>query len=419
MTDTSMIDKLFIGPAVVVDDDIGKPGYTMQPIIDQIKGQHIPVFCETTIPPDEEIKHWRGFSLIVLDWDLFPVTLDLDERQPGLALPDTLSDANNQTVAQFVRKLLEELYCPIFIFSSHPVETIEGELAKHLPDKLLDIKTRILIRRKGDLTNDLFGELKTWVSGHSAIYALKSWDYGYEMAKKEFFSDFQKASPDWPKILWATSEKDSVNSHFELSEAITRNLLHRFPLVTFDKAVFETPEDDAAGSQEMLRRVIHRQAVIAQKSIHENVLMPGDFFFDAVDGNIPQAIFINVAPACDLVARGDRSVDTIQLTLLPANLVEDSEHKPSKFVEAIEKEKARDHSQSQIIYVLTDSARPYRVCFKEWELRTWGEMKEKRQGRLLEPYITQLQQKFALFFHRQGLPRLPDEYFYKPDTTPK
>ena len=81
----------------------------------------------------------------------------------------------------------------------------------------------------------------------------------------------------------------------------------------------------------------------------------------------------------------------------------------------ITKEIKRNDLESLVLFVLTDSAWPYKVSFKNWERYTWKEKKEQRQGRLLEPYITLLQQKFALYFHRQGLPRLPEDYFLSLD----
>ena len=43
------------------------------------------------------------------------------------------------------------------------------------------------------------------------------------------------------------------------------------------------------------------------------------------------------------------------------------------------------------------------------EIKDYEEMKDQRIGRLLPPFITRVTQKYGLYIHRQGLPRLPKE----------
>lgn len=414
MSSTQVIEELFVGPAVVVDDTLGRDDCTMQPIIAQIEAQKIPVHGETTLPPLEEIRHWRNFSLIVLDWELFPTAQGAGTLVPGISLPDSLHDENDAKVAEFVKALLGTLYAPIFIFSSQSAGTIMAKLMARLEMTEDQVRERVMIRSKSDMSDSLFEALTAWVSSRPSIYALKSWDYGYEAAKKELFSDLHASSPNWPKVIWATSGLDSVNPHSELSETITRNILHRFQPLVFDASVFEPKDDGEVEPPEALRRVLHRQAVIASDALHDDVLMPGDFFFSKSDAHLPSEILINVTPACDLVPRGGASSDDIELTLVKADLIADANYKTKRQIEAVKTERSNDLSSSHLLYVLTDSARPYRVQFKSWSRSTWGALKEARRGRLLEPHITQLQQKFALYFHRQGLPRLPDRYFISP-----
>lgn len=45
---------------------------------------------------------------------------------------------------------------------------------------------------------------------------------------------------------------------------------------------------------------------------------------------------------------------------------------------------------------------------KEIWVETHAELKNKRPGRLLHPYLTRIQQRYALYLQRQGLPRIPD-----------
>ena len=46
---------------------------------------------------------------------------------------------------------------------------------------------------------------------------------------------------------------------------------------------------------------------------------------------------------------------------------------------------------------------------KELYIRPWNEIKDQRIGRLLPPYITRVQQKYAHYLQRQGLPSIPKQ----------
>jgi hypothetical protein len=193
-----------------------------------------------------------------------------------------------------------------------------------------------------------------------------------------------------------------VNPHFELTETISRNILHRFEPLVFEDTVLET-EGDWTDSKAALRRVVHRNAVVARASLHDDVIMPGDYF--SLDGE-PDAILINVTPACDLVARAGTAIEDVHMTLLKGELLS-----PSKYSSKTKRKELRSPEGSEVTWVLRDDGKPYEIQFKSWQRATWGIHRDRRLGRLLEPYVTLLQQRFALHFHRQGLPRLPDVYF--------
>ncbi len=393
---------LFVGPAVVVDDKIEDESAGMTAIVDQIEEAGVPVLKRTQLPPSAEVPHWRGFALILLDWEL------ISTGEPGVAVPDSLREQNDQAVSEFVATLLTELYCPVFVLSNQNVDEIHDALAERLGAQADQIPSRVLVRSKSSVLDGVLDELETWVRSHPAVYALKSWEFGYHDARRQMFADFELSSGDWPRILWETSEKDKTNPHFELAETIGRNILHRFEPLVFDEEALQA--ESASSSVDALRRVIHRRAVVPASSLHDDVVMPGDFFRASdVDDSESDAfeLLINVTPACDLVPRSDESGD-VSMTVLRAQVI------PAEDVGSKNKrEKMRKHPDptSEVVWVFREDGRPYRVAFKGWSEVSWLEHRPRRVGRLIEPYITQLQQRFALHFHRQGVPRLPDSFY--------
>ena len=50
-----------------------------------------------------------------------------------------------------------------------------------------------------------------------------------------------------------------------------------------------------------------------------------------------------------------------------------------------------------------------RFDFRKFDKKKFSDIKDKREGRLIHPYITRIQQRFALCLQRLGLPRIPEE----------
>ena len=418
---TSLALELFVGPAVVVDDEVNQTNTAARAAAEELAQAHFPVLRRRVIPPDDEIAHWQAMSLIVLDWDLRgtssipPDDDDSDEGDGvillGLTLPDSMKKDPTTDSLRFVRKLMKDLYCPIFIISNLDVEKIWEQLEDGLnEDECQQLRARVIVRSKTQAEGSLLGGLSEWIAKHPAIYALKTWERGYERAKAALFDDFQQSSVEWPGILWHNSREDGTNPNHDLTETISRNLLHRM-----DPHLFKANLISPTGRPESLdsvRRVLHQEAVLPAERLHDDVIMPGDFFFGEDEQNCPpHYIDICLTPACDLVARGEDKADDIRLFMVKASLVRGAELSTAKAIQHMLK--SSDSTTSVLLHHLVPEDAMYVVRFKNWFVATWGDVKNRRFGRLLDPYVTLLQQRNALFSQRQGLPRLPDN-FYKP-----
>ena len=417
---SSLARDLFVGPAIVVDDEIDQAGTSAHTIVKELKEAHFPVLQRHVIPPDDEVVHWYAMSLIVLDWNLLGTSIvpnsdDSDESDGsalfGVVLPASVRRDPTTDSLRFVRKLMKDLYCPIFIISNRGVEAIWKRLEEGLDEvETQQLRARVLVRSKTQIEGSMLKELGEWISNHPAIYALKTWERGYERAKAELFRDFQQSAVGWPGILWQTSGKDRINPHHSLTETISRNLLHRMSPSLFSDELISAPAD--AQSLDSVRRVLYQQAVIPVSRLYDDVIMPGDFFFEEDEHqHPPRHIDICITPACDLVMRGETKADHVRMLMVRASPVPDNELSDRGKIERLLK--SSESTTSVLLDHLVPEDVMYRVRFKNWHVTTWGEVKNFRRGRLLDPYVTLLQQRYALFSQRQGLPRLPKN-FYKP-----
>ena len=61
-----------------------------------------------------------------------------------------------------------------------------------------------------------------------------------------------------------------------------------------------------------------------------------------------------------------------------------------------------------IVFAVLDRGKSIEFDFKKIRIEEYGKLKDNRIGRLLHPYLTRIQQRYALYLQRQGLPRIPD-----------
>ena len=47
--------------------------------------------------------------------------------------------------------------------------------------------------------------------------------------------------------------------------------------------------------------------------------------------------------------------------------------------------------------------------FNDLYKKEYPQISDDRVGRIIHPYITKIQQRYALYLQRQGLPRIPEE----------
>lgn len=400
---TDLLPKLFVGPAVVVDDKIDEADSGILPVLEELDRAQIPTLKLRSLPDVRQIRHWHSLSMVILDWELFSG----DPLIPGVSIPPILDDSNSEQLAGFIRAVMDEVFCPIFVVSSQDVDLIWAELISRIPVGERILRSRIFVRTKTGLESSLFSILGEWVAKHPAIYTLKSWEREYELAKDKLFRDFEATDVAWPRVLWLASIDDSVNPNHELTETINRNLYHRMDPLVFDPEIIRSPAAEEV-SKDALRRVLHGQAVVPGQRLHADVVMPGDFFYrPKPSGGPPSRILLNVSPACDLVPRKGKWMGRVRLHMLLAELVS----RPAPKKKTVDNFLKNDRPAEQVVHFFLPDGHPYAVHFKSSFDVQWRRVVDLRQGRLLEPYITSIQQRFALHSHRLGLPRVPTEFY--------
>ena len=393
--------ELFKGIAIVIDNEVNNQKANIHYILDQINQKNIPFLAYQTLPTDEIIANFKDLSFLLLDWDLTTDSSTSDTIQEGVIFPDTLKKSGTDENINFIKKLTHICFCPIFIFSNVDINVIINKLEENrIYSK--DKPNHIFVKSKSDLTEKmmLFKEIEKWVRCNPSIYVLKEWENEYQKSKNRMFVEFQKLSPVWPKIMWKTYGDDGANNSLELGELITRNLHTRMTPFEFSDEILSLKEEIIDRIE--LCRVLEGERFLLNTNLHNDNIAPGDVF------KVSSCYYVNIRAACDLFPdrnKKDDNLDDVQLYLLKGFALSEKQvnHKFSEKYGHFD-----EHDNQVIIFPILDG-KTIDFQFKNLEIMKWAELRDKRIGRVLPPYITRIQQKYAQYIQRQGLPRTPRE----------
>ncbi len=419
------IKELFKGVAVVIDDKINdtESNDLILKIIEKLEEENIPLLKYDDIPEDSEINHFNNINFVLLDWELF-------EKPEGAYFNEKPFIEN---VINFIKKLKETTFVPVFIFSHLNADGIINKLEENgLYDKA---KTNyIFVKSKSEIisdTNDnkLFDEIENWLKQTPSIYVLKEWEKSLNDAKNKLFWDFYNINHKWPSVLQKTFQDDGSDVNYELGNFILKNIIARTEPIQFDEDILKIEDSDL--TQDEIRKVLEAERFIKNDSLPPNIPFTGDLFeiakyeIDKDSQKEKKKIFINIRPDCDII----RDRDNVEKGQKP---IENSDKKfnPNLYCLECEVVKNKDvtlekgsiiERKDSIIIPFVHNGKILKINLNKVFVFQWKQelqtkegkeqriFKKTRIGRILPPYITAIQQKLAFYLQRQGLPAIPEK----------
>ena len=185
---------------------------------------------------------------------------------------------------------------------------------------------------------------------------------------------------------------------------VTQDALHRFIKEKLSSLGARRKMNGLSAND--IRTVLSGARCLPKNLLQTQDVAPGDLFL--LDGKL----FINIRPACDCIKRPPD--DEIMLYLLQGSQLSLSKeksyfnHEYGHFNEL----------ECQAIVFALYNGKSYDFRFKNLKIQPWSEIDDKRIGRLLPPYITRIQQRYAAYLHREGLPRIPSEALSSNEPSP-
>ncbi|MDP9605528.1 UNVERIFIED_ORG: hypothetical protein J2W38_005342 [Variovorax paradoxus] len=394
--------ELFNGIAVLIDDEFGDEGAEISSIAEAIVEAGGHVVGMKSLPDEQQIKNFRGASFFIVDWALYK-TLEVDEHGVAAQIkyPKDFVREEALKTREFLKKLRSYRFAPVFVFTNENVEIVEDALARDAALYVKDQPSHIFVKQKAVvMAAGVFNVLTEWVDRTPSALALKRWEEEYESAKNKLFEEFHSKSVYWPAVLWQTFKEDGVPPSPELGRIISRNLLSRMTPFGLDMESF-LPEveqirtKDEEGYRKVLNDVLEGERFIKDSGLHADSIAPGDVFRDG------SSYYINIRPDCDVVIRD--AVTDPDLYLLKGDKV--TKAKLPGLMQ-VQYGLVSERDNECVIYEMTGGV-TISFKFKELKVVPWSSIRQKRIGRLISPFLTRLQQRYAAYLQRPGLPRIP------------
>lgn len=387
------IEKLLSGIALVIDDELKKGEENDErifKIVKKIKKLKIPMCTEYEIPSDKTYCNnlLQSASFVLLDWNLWG---------------QEASELEEYGIKQNIKflNMAKENFTPVFIFTNENPAYIENHLG-NLYDKEDSSKNFIFIKKKSELVESkkFLDPIEDWLTKNASVYTLKAWEQAFNEAKRYFFCSMYDKSPNWPRVFWSCYKEDGVEPSSSIVNLINDCVLaHVKTTQTFEEQVlgegpFETESKD-------IRSLLSSSSFIPRdNSLSKDEVKAGDIFKIS-----SQKYLINIRPDCDCVPREGQDIGDVELFCIEGSFLTVSQAKK----EFNDKYGNFKETIGQAIVFGIYKGKTISFNFNTLTLKPFREIKEKHIGRLIHPYITRIQQRYAFYLQRQGLPRLPAE----------
>ena len=376
------IIELFSGIGVIIDEAIFEEGSTLngiQKIAQSLKNNHIPLL-EYDELPDESINQFHGVSFVILDWNLSG-----EHPIPEATINDNIA---------FIGNLRNVCCAPLFIFSDEEPHAIQVSLEEN---GLYTNNCPIFIKKKEELdtTEKFFSEIEVWLRQTPSMYVLKEWEKSTREAKTKMLWALSSIHPAWPSVLYKSIHDDGGDQPSELMRLLQNNLSYRLEYPQFDTDIIET-QVDGVGKDD-LRRLLECERFVPQASLPDHPYA-GDIY--SIDGKY----YLNIRPDCDIIRKPKKK----DMYLLKGSTVDETKIN-TEDQDSIKFDSGEFLEKKNSCYVAFVQGNILSFSLRDIELKKWKDIKDNRIGRLLPPYITKIQQKYAAYLQRQGLPSIPEE----------
>lgn len=383
--------------AVVIDDEIESEGTQINILIKELE-KHGTLFVKLPEINVQSIEAFSNTAFIILDWEFNEEKYELPE---GVSLGSEFVENTHDKTVDFIKQVTSKYYLPILIFSQQSCSNIKSRLENNEYLKHCIETGRIGIFHKQDLIPDKVVEyLDDWLTNNLSAHLFIHLRNIMGDTQHQFYNEFDGCSVDWPNHVYNNLKQDNpVDINQEFQEFILTALASRVSPTKFDA----TFKDIAGLSRDEILKIYSCIKFIKYDTKQQIGVGSGDLYrLVNSDGSFCNKYMLNITAPCDLRKE--------KMLFLRGQAFNDN-------VEFDYKDKVCEHSIYQIcdndcirfkfdtferIKVKNDGAM-ITIDKTKTQAETW-----KRIGRVVHPYITNIQDRFSHYIVRRGVTRTPN-----------
>ena len=377
------LSLLLKSTAVVIDDEIDSPESNISKLITKLETEGV-LFVKLKDIKDD-ISAFTNVSFIILDWKLENI------NQTFGVGGSALGNFYRERVVEFIKKITQTFYIPILIFSAESVDLIKSCLENDVSLKHAMETGRISIYNKAELlSRNVKGQLNLWLKHNQSAQLFKHLDKLIKSTEHKFFNEFDLCNPRWPNFVYNTIEKDKpVDIDGEFQEFLLSSFFSRIQIEKFESKFLKRC------------KLIPQDILKIYSSIkflsYDTSLPDGAYSGDLYRGELPDAqdkYIINITAACD-IRKG-------KCLIIKGRCA--STNNFDKVDKVSEHTVFHINNHDSIVFNFNNYERLKLNNINELVV---SNIKYKRIGRLLHPYITNLQDRFSRFIIRRGSTKNP------------
>lgn len=398
MCTRSKILKLFSKKiALIIDDQIADEESQAFKIKREFEDAGMIFATYKSIPAEIQWEGLSDISFALIDWNL------REDRIEDLGIPttygiSTLKKEEEDSLIRFITELMSKYLVPIIIFTQEDTEYVRRKL-EHSIRSFLD-QGQVIVHHKNELVRQSVEEvLYKWCNNNPSVYTLISISNSINCAKIDMFTELGLLDSKWPVTVYKTIEADQPEDiNQEFAEFILSSLVGRIEYPSFDKFVLDKPYDPV--EEEIIN--IYSSAKLFKYKTQPAASYSGDLYINKQNGQDgpPDKFLLNITAGCDI--RGNKHL------YIKGRACDSINYQDG--VGIVNK------SVSNYVPMLCGNKcvefqfRTYCSKNKKSDMSTItiGEIEYQRIGRLMHPYITEIQERFSSFICRHGNIRHPD-----------
>ncbi len=403
--ETKKISELFYNSiAMMIDDEVDVLASQANTLKKDFETRGVKFITFKDIPGKEFLASFDAISFIIIDWKLHS---DYSIDKGNLIWGSELIREEEERVLDLLGVLLDLYFVPIFIFTKEDTNYIVNQIEERENLKKCLESNQLIVEDKSSLDISKIEELfKAWCSNNPAAYALKQLDKSLLKAKSKLLNALSTYDNQWPLIVYNTLKEDAaVDADREFNDFLSDLLMGYLEPITLDDEIMSKEiscldRDNLISLYDKAKFIPYTDKVISTSSYTGDV-----YVLDDNDNRSGDVFLINITATCDL--RKHKMIFLVGKPIkIEGNLYSKKtgviEKKTHALISAFcNYECVEFKFDSFFVMSIDDSG-----DFIEYE----GE-RYKRIGRLLYPYVSNIQERFSHYICRKGTIRHPNSLY--------